>query len=94
MPRGNGQGPQGAGRMTGRAAGFCAGNGQPGFMQPANGRGLGLGCGRKRGNGLCRNLRGVPSGITQPAHTLSQQAAALQAQLNALRARIATQEKQ
>jgi len=28
MPRGNGRGPMGKGPMTGREAGFCAGNGR------------------------------------------------------------------
>ena len=31
MPRGDATGPRGAGPMTGRAAGFCAGYGAPGF---------------------------------------------------------------
>ncbi|MBN1835246.1 MAG: DUF5320 family protein [Spirochaetales bacterium] len=34
MPRGDGTGPAGMGPMTGRAAGFCAGYGVPGFMNP------------------------------------------------------------
>ena len=36
------------GPMTGRAAGFCAGYGAPGFMSPAGGRGY---WGRGRGGG-------------------------------------------
>jgi hypothetical protein len=39
MPRGDGTGPAGMGPMTGRAAGYCAGYGVPGFMNPAPGRG-------------------------------------------------------
>jgi len=39
MPRGNGTGPAGMGPMTGRAAGFCAGFGVPGYMNPAGGAG-------------------------------------------------------
>jgi uncharacterized protein DUF5320 len=31
MPGGDGTGPMGMGPMTGRAAGYCAGNGAPGF---------------------------------------------------------------
>ena len=31
--------------MTGRAAGYCAGNGMPGYANPAGGRGLGRGRG-------------------------------------------------
>lgn len=49
MPRGNGTGPQEQGPRTGRAAGFCAGNGLAGFANPAGGRGCGLGRGRGMG---------------------------------------------
>jgi len=49
MPGGNGMGPAGMGSMTGRAAGFCAGNGQPGFANAGGGRGCGLGRGRGGG---------------------------------------------
>ena len=38
MPFGNGTGPAGAGSMTGRAAGFCAGYPVPGYMNSAVGR--------------------------------------------------------
>lgn len=37
--------------MTGRGAGFCAGNPAPGFMNPAWGRGGGRGFGRGGGGG-------------------------------------------
>ena len=40
MPRGDGTGPGGMGPMTGRAAGFCAGYGMPGYANPVGGRGL------------------------------------------------------
>jgi len=47
MPRGDRTGPWGAGPMTGRAAGYCAGYPVPGFMNPYGGRSaLGLGVGR------------------------------------------------
>jgi len=53
MPRGDGRGPAGAGPMTGRGAGFCTGNGVPGFLNRAasffggrNAAGRGRGCGR------------------------------------------------
>ena len=36
--------------MTGRGAGFCAGYGVPGYMNPVGGRGFGFG-GRGRGGG-------------------------------------------
>ena len=51
MPRGDGTGPMGMGPMTGRAAGFCAGYGMPGYMNPVAGRGFGMGFGRGRGFG-------------------------------------------
>jgi len=51
MPGGDGTGPQGMGPMTGRAAGFCAGNTAPGFANPAAGRGYGFGMGWGRGRG-------------------------------------------
>lgn len=51
MPRGDGTGPMGMGSMTGRAAGFCAGYGVPGFANPGFGRGFGMGAGRGRGLG-------------------------------------------
>ncbi len=37
--------------MTGRAAGFCAGTGVPGYANPAFGRGAGMGFGRGVGGG-------------------------------------------
>ena len=40
MPGGNGTGPAGMGPMTGRAAGYCAGNNVPGFANPQGGRGF------------------------------------------------------
>lgn len=47
--------------MTGRAAGYCAGYGTPGYMNPyVGGRGLGFGFGRGRGfgRGYGRGMRG------------------------------------
>ena len=46
MPGGNGTGPVGNGPMTGRAMGFCAGFGVPGYANPVGGRGMGMGRGR------------------------------------------------
>ena len=43
MPGGNGTGPSGMGPMTGRGMGYCAGYSAPGAVNPAFGRGLGLG---------------------------------------------------
>lgn len=64
MPRGDGTGPAGMGPMTGRAAGFCAGYGVPGFMNPGGGRGYrprGRGMGRGRGFGWARAGFGWPA---------------------------------
>ncbi|MDI9570417.1 MAG: DUF5320 domain-containing protein [Pseudomonadota bacterium] len=49
MPRGDRTGPRGLGAMTGRAAGFCAGFGVPGYANPVAGRGFGMGFGRGLG---------------------------------------------
>jgi len=51
MPAGDGTGPLGMGPMTGRAAGFCAGYGMPGYMNRVPGRGFGMGFGRGAGGG-------------------------------------------
>ena len=53
MPRGDRTGPQGFGPRTGRAAGYCAGYPEPGYMNPTPGfgRGWGRGWGRGRGPG-------------------------------------------
>ncbi|MBN2307523.1 MAG: DUF5320 domain-containing protein [Candidatus Hydrogenedentes bacterium] len=48
MPGGDGTGPGGMGPMTGRAAGYCAGFGMPGFANPMAGGGY---WGRGRGGG-------------------------------------------
>jgi len=55
MPRGDGTGPGGMGPMTGRGAGFCAGNAAPGFAT-APGRGYGMGYGRGWGRGFGAGL--------------------------------------
>jgi len=65
MPGGDGTGPVGAGPMTGRAAGFCAGYGVPGYANPVGGRGRGFwGGGRGRGGGWGRG-RGFGAGFGQ-----------------------------
>lgn len=40
MPGGDGTGPVGMGPMTGRGAGFCAGNAMPGYANAIPGRGF------------------------------------------------------
>ena len=65
MPRGDGTGPMGYGPMTGRALGYCAGYGVPGYANPGfgprawygRGRGRGLGYGRGLGLGYGRAYR-------------------------------------
>ncbi|MDI7276559.1 MAG: DUF5320 domain-containing protein [Anaerolineae bacterium] len=51
MPRGDGTGPMGMGPMTGRAAGYCAGYGVPGYANPIPGRGFWGRGGRGGGRG-------------------------------------------
>jgi len=58
MPRGDGTGPMGMGPMTGRGAGYCAGFGMPGYMNPGSGRGYGRGVGRVFGPGFGRGRAG------------------------------------
>lgn len=58
MPGGDRTGPMGAGPMTGRGAGYCAGANVPGGVNNIAGRGPGAGMGRGRGlgRGVCRGL--------------------------------------
>ena len=58
MPGGDRTGPMGMGPMTGRAAGYCAGFGTPGYANPIAGRGFGMGFGRGRGFGVRGGGRG------------------------------------
>ena len=58
MPRGDGSGPAGMGPMTGRAAGYCAGYGVPGYANPIPGQGRGMGYGHGHGRGGGRGGRG------------------------------------
>jgi hypothetical protein len=51
MPGGDRTGPLGVGPMTGRAAGYCAGNPAPGYAYAGSGRGYGGGRGRGGGRG-------------------------------------------
>jgi len=56
MPGGNGTGPAGAGPMTGRAMGFCAGFSVPGYANFGGGRGMGMGRGARMGMGRGRGF--------------------------------------
>ncbi len=96
MPRGDRTGPQGLGPMTGRAAGYCAGFGGPGFANFAGGFGCGRGRGMGRGLGLGRGFRGgypaaMPvagaKGMT-PEEARERQVAALRAQSEQLAAQL------
>ncbi len=60
MPRGDGTGPFGMGPMTGRAAGFCAGFGTPGYLNPGCGPGFSPGMGR---GGRGRRNRFIATGL-------------------------------
>lgn len=85
MPRGDGTGPLGFGPMTGRGAGFCAGYGVPGYMNPVGAWRFG-GRGRGRGFGFATPFvagYGSPvysAGIPSPA------VASAEAELQGLRA--------
>jgi len=105
MPRGNGTGPMGLGPMTGRGAGYCAGNAVPGYANPGMGRGLGMGSGFGGGGRGWRNMfyaTGLPGwqrfgwpGSPAPmspeneAAALKAQAEALQKQVEAITKRLA-----
>lgn len=52
MPRGDGSGRNGAGPMTGRGLGYCAGYDVPGYLQGGYGMGQRRLFGRGRGFGL------------------------------------------
>jgi len=68
MPGGDRTGPAGMGPMTGRAAGFCAGFGVPGYANPVGGRGYGMGWGRGRGMGRGRGFGWGRAGYGVPAY--------------------------
>jgi len=68
MPRGDSTGPMAMGPMTGRAAGYCAGNNMPGYLNNAGGHGFGMGFGRGvgfggRGGGFGRRNRFFAAGM-------------------------------
>jgi hypothetical protein len=104
MPRGDRTGPIGAGRRTGREAGWCAGYDRPGFANPTPRLGLQLGYrGGRRGNGRGRRKMYCATGLpgwaradfVPPAAAAGQELADLKAQaawlaegLDAMRKRI------
>jgi len=103
MPRGDQTGPMGAGPMTGRAAGYCAGYAVPGFANPVGGRGFGAGFGfgrgRGRGFGFGRAfgfggpVYGASAGPIAEADVLKAQADQLQSALENIRKRLAALEQ-
>lgn len=95
MPRGDRTGPMGAGPMTGRAAGFCAGNAAPGHANFGGGRGRGMGFGRGGGfgRGFGRGWIAPVAGTVAPTGpqelaVLKQQAQQLQADMELIQSRI------
>ncbi len=58
MPGGDRTGPEGRGPMTGRGAGDCSGNQEPGVENDSPRRGFGFGFGFGGGRGL--GAQGVP----------------------------------
>ncbi len=96
MPRGDRTGPMGAGPLTGRAAGYCAGFAAPGYANFGGGRGRGMGYGRG-GGGFGRGFgRGgigpavpavAPTGDQELA-VLKQQSQQLQADMELIQSRI------
>ena len=86
MPRGDRTGPMGAGPMTGRAAGFCAGNTAPGYANFGGGGGRGFGRGFGRGWGW--PVAGAPPTGDQELAVLKQQAQQLKADMELIQSRI------
>jgi len=102
MPGGDRTGPMGGGPMTGRGAGYCAGNDRPGYATPGFGRGMGRGFGRGGGRGRRNGFwaTGLPGwmrfgwgmfgGSAAPSEedALQNEADALQQHLDAIRQRL------
>ena len=94
MPGGDRTGPMGAGPMTGRAAGMCAGNAAPAYMNPgmAGGRGRGWWRAVGRGLGFGRGRRAVgmgpglppPGAVYGPAATREDELQLLKSQADGL----------
>jgi hypothetical protein len=99
MPAGNGTGPMGAGPMTGRGMGYCAGYNAPGYAMGGGGFGRGLGRGMGRGMGFGFRNRffagwgNVPQAPAQPMNK-KDQVVALKAQQTAIQQQIDTLEGQ
>lgn len=94
MPRGDRTGPMGAGPMTGRAAGVCAGFAASGIANSGQGRGCGMGFrrgggGRGLGRGWAAPVDGAvaPTGDQELA-VIKQQAQQLQTDMELIQGRI------
>ena len=86
MPGQDQTGPAGMGSMTGRGAGICAGNNQPGAAGNfgfRRGGGRGFGCGMGRGFGY-RAAAPAPLTREEQLEALRAQAAGLELQFKAL----------
>ena len=97
MPGGDRTGPMGAGPMTGRGAGYCAGYGMPGYTHRGFGRGMGGGRGFGRGWGRGMGTRfhawwqNTPVSQPDPIHErqmLEQEAAYLKNQVEQIQNRL------
>lgn len=86
MPQGNGTGPVGNGPMTGRGAGYCAGNNAPGWM---SGGGGGMQRGFRRGGKPRGFFRNHAQHAVASADTM-----VLQEKIDALHAQLASLEEQ
>ncbi len=102
MPRGDRTGPWGAGPLTGRGAGWCAGYDRPGYAVPAPRLGLQLGYrGGGRGNGRGRRNMYYATGLPRwarpeaipPAPAAEQELAELKAQTGWLAGQLADIQK-
>ncbi|MEL7657796.1 MAG: hypothetical protein C4545_02410 [Anaerolineaceae bacterium] len=102
MPAGNGTGPDGEGRMTGRGLGYCTGYQQPGYSKSGFGRrnrsawwigrsGIGVGAaGRMRSySGFASQSQQMqPPTLEEEEHVLKEQSSWLQSQLDFINARL------
>ena len=94
MPGGDGTGPMGAGPMTGRGAGFCAGYPAPGYANFGGARGFwGRGGGRGwrhwfRATGLPGWMRGSAYGAPYPKASPEVEKQALRNQLDVLQSEL------
>jgi hypothetical protein len=88
MPRGDRTGPNGAGQMTGRALGYCAGYNEPGFTaEGGRGRGFGRGLGGGRGRGYGRGFSPAYPDVSEKT-LLENEIRVLKDQMSALEKRL------